>query len=58
MDGRRRPAAAEAVVVGDTDVIDLATFEAGNPAAAVHGAAVQQASALVHNTGRVGAGKA
>ncbi len=54
VDGLRGHAGAHAIVVADSDSVELATFQVLYPAAGVSGAAAEKSLIFIHNAGGVG----
>lgn len=54
IDGLRRHAGAHAIMVTDSDGVELATFQVGDGAAGIGGAAAEKPLLFVHNGGGVG----
>lgn len=54
VDGHRRHAGAHAIMVTDSDSVELATFQVGYAAVGVSGAAAEKSLFFVHNGGSEG----
>lgn len=54
VDGLRGHAGAHAIMVADSDSVELATFQVLYPAAGVSGAAAEKSLIFIHNAGSVG----